>query len=179
MKKKTVRTQPVSQPFVIRRSGISGRGGFAVRQIEKGEKIIEYTGERITQSEGDRRYDGRPRTYLFEVSSRTLIDGAVGGNDARFINHSCRPNCVSILQRGRIHIESLRRIRTGEELTFDYSLPRDESLGAAEDEIYPCRCGARACRGTILEPMRRGRRRKRKSESIKPSAGSPRRTSGG
>jgi SET domain-containing protein len=165
MKKKTVRTEPVSQPFVVRRSGISGRGGFAVRQINKGEKIIEYEGERITQSEGDRRYDDKPHTYLFEVSSRTLIDGAVDGNDARFINHSCRPNCESVLQRGRIHIHALRRIQTGEELTFDYALPRDKTLGAAEDEIYPCRCGARACRGTILEPMRRRRRRrKRKSQ---------------
>ena len=166
MKKKTVRTQPVTQPFVVRRSGIQGVGGFAIRQIKKGEKIIEYAGERITQSEGDRRYDDKPHTYLFEVSSRTLIDGAVDGNDARFINHSCRPNCESILQRGRIHIHALRRIRTGEELSFDYALPRDKSLGTEEDEIYPCRCGARACRGTLLEPMpkRRRRRRKRKSQ---------------
>jgi len=179
MKKKIVRTQPASQPFVVRRSGIQGVGGFAVRQIRKGEEIIEYAGERISQSEGDRRYDDKPHTYLFEVSSRTLIDGAVDGNDARFINHSCRPNCESVLQRGRIHIQALRRIRTGEELTFDYSLPRDKSLGAAEDEIYPCRCGARICRGTILEPMPRPRRRKRKSQRVKPSAGPPRRTSGG
>ena len=164
MKKKTARTQTASQPFVVRRSGIQGVGGFAVRQIKKGEKIIEYAGERISQSEGDRRYDDKPHTYLFEVSSRTLIDGAVDGNDARFINHSCRPNCESVLQGGRIHIHALRRIQTGEELSFDYSLPRYILLGAAENEIYPCRCGAPACRGTLLEPMPRRRRRKRKSQ---------------
>jgi SET domain-containing protein len=153
---------PKPQPFVVRRSRIAGRGAFAVRRIEAGEHISDYAGEHISQREGDRRYDGKPHTFLFELDSRTLIDGGAGGNDSRFINHSCQPNCEATIEKKRIVITATRRIRAGEEITYDYSLPRDKALGAKEDALYPCRCGARGCRGTLLEPApsRRAHRRK-------------------
>jgi SET domain-containing protein len=154
-------------PIVVRRSGIDGRGVFATRPIKAGERIIEYAGERISRAEGNRRYSdlvvrGHPHTLLFELDARTFIDGGVNGNDARFINHSCRPNCEAVGWRGGIVVRALRRIRTGEELTYDYALPREKGLGAAEDRLYPCRCGVRGCRKTILEPLPRPRRRRRR-----------------
>jgi uncharacterized protein len=148
-----------ASPVVVGRSGISGRGGFASRRIEAGEEFIEYTGERISQAEADRRYGKKPYTFLFEVSSRTVIDAAVGGNEARFINHSCRPNCEALIDRSRVTLTALRRIRQGEEITYDYILTRDPDLGAAEDALYPCHCGASNCRGTMLRPLPRRRRR--------------------
>jgi uncharacterized protein len=150
--RKKIPTKAKPPAVVVRGSRISGRGCFAGHRFEAGERVIEYAGERIPQAEGHRRYADKSYTFLFELDSRTFIDGEVGGNEARFINHSCRPNCKAVGERGRIVIRALRRIRSGEELTFDYALPRDASLGAAEDELYPCRCGARFCRGTILEP---------------------------
>lgn len=143
------------QPFVIRRSRIQGRGGYARRDIRKGERIIEYVGERITQSEADRRYEdeamGRHHTFLFNVNRRTTIDAAVNGNDARFLNHSCDPNCESIDEKGRIYIEAIRNIRKGDELTYDYAYARDKDTTEEDEQRYVCRCGAANCRGTILE----------------------------
>lgn len=144
------------QPFAVRRSTIQGRGCFAVREIRKGERIAEYEGERITWKEADRRYDDegmrRHHTFLFAVTSRTVIDGAVGGSDARFINHSCDPNCEAVDDRGRIFIEAVRRIAPGEELFYDYAYARDESTTEEDEQLYLCKCGSAKCRGTILEP---------------------------
>lgn len=150
------------QPFVIRRSKIQGRGGYATRDIRKGERIIEYVGERITQSEADRRYEdeamGRHHTFLFTVNRRTTIDAAVNGNDARFINHSCDPNCESVDEKGRIYIEAIRDIHEGEELTYDYSYARDRDTTEEDEQRYVCRCGAPNCRGTILEEAKARRK---------------------
>jgi SET domain-containing protein len=149
-------------PFEIRRSPIQGRGAFATRRIRKGERIIEYTGERISNAEADRRYDDdrmrRHHTYLFTLTQRTVVDGGVGGNASRFINHSCDPNCEAVIEDGRIWIESLRTIPKGRELTYDYRYERtgDE----ADEEKYPCHCGSVNCRGTIMLPKRRKRRRR-------------------
>ena len=151
-------TKPVAdpQPFIVRRSSIQGRGGFASRNIAAGERIVEYGGERISWKEADTRYDDdaqrRHHTFLFAVTSRTVIDGAVQGNDARFINHSCDPNCEAIDDDGRIYIEALRDIAAGEELYYDYAYARDESTTAEDEKLYMCRCGTAACRGSILEP---------------------------
>ena len=150
-------------PFEIRRSAIQGRGAFATRRIRKGERIIEYTGERITNAEADTRYDDermrRHHTYLFTLTQRTVVDGGAGGNESRFINHSCEPNCEAIIEDGRIWIDALTTIPAGEELTYDYKYER---LGTADEDDgkYPCRCGALRCRGTILLPKRRKRRRR-------------------
>src|SRR6266568_3467121 len=150
--------------FEIRESAIQGRGGFAVRRIRKGTRIIEYTGERVSNDEADRRYDDdameHPHTFLFTVDAHTIIDAAAGGNDARFINHSCDPNCEAVDDGGRIFIEALRNIRPGEELTYDYQLERLGHWRKEWAERYTCRCGAANCRGTLLvkpkQPKRRG-----------------------
>jgi hypothetical protein len=145
-----------AQPFEIRRSSIQGRGGFATRPIKKGERIIEYTGERISWKEADRRYEDetmqRHHTFLFTLTSRTCVDAAVGGNDARFINHSCDPNCEAVIVNNRIYIEATRDIAPGEELSYDYAYERDAESGDDEEKLYVCHCGAKNCRGTILAP---------------------------
>jgi len=147
---------PDEQPFEIRGSAIQGRGGFATRRITKGERIAEYIGERISWKEADRRYDDegmkRHHTFLFSVTSRTVIDAAVGGNDSRFINHSCDPNCEAVDEKGRIFIEAIKNIPKGTELTYDYAFERDESTAEEDEKLYACRCGSRNCRGTILAP---------------------------
>jgi hypothetical protein len=150
-------------PFEIRRSAIQGRGAFATRRIEKGERIIEYTGERISNAEADARYDDdrmrRHHTYLFTLTQRTVVDGGAGGNEARLINHSCEPNCEAVIEDGRIWIEALRRIPKGQELTYDYKYERVGDDDEADEQKYPCRCGASRCRGTILLPRKRNRRK--------------------
>jgi uncharacterized protein len=147
---------PAEQPFEIRGSAIQGRGGFATRRIAKGERIAEYVGERISWKEADRRYDDegmkRHHTFLFSVTSRTVIDAAVDGNDSRFINHSCDPNCEAVEDKGRIFIEAIKNIPKGAELTYDYAFERDDSTAEEDEKLYACRCGSRNCRGTILAP---------------------------
>jgi len=143
-------------PFEIRESPVAGKGAFATRPIRKGERIIEYTGERITHAEADARYDDdsmeEHHTFLFTVSSRTVIDATREGNDARFINHSCDPNCESEIERGRVFIFALRDIRPGEELAYDYAYERSGDETEKEERQYRCLCGTRACRGSIMEP---------------------------
>lgn len=141
--------------IVVRESKIQGRGVFARTRIRKGRRIIEYTGERISPEEETRRYDDvameRHHTFLFHVDEETTIDGAVGGSDARFINHSCDPNCESIDDDGRIFIHAIKTIHPGEELLYDYNFEFDEDDDA--DEItkrYVCHCGSPNCRGTIV-----------------------------
>ncbi|HYO58018.1 SET domain-containing protein, partial [Archangium sp.] len=145
------------QPFELRPSSIQGQGAFATRPIRKGARIIEYVGERISQAVADERYDdttmSRHHTFLFNVDEDTVIDAAHEGNDARFINHSCAPNCQAFLEGDRIYIYALRDIGVGEELCYDYSYDRTEDMGEEEEKLYVCRCGAARCRGTILAPQ--------------------------
>jgi SET domain-containing protein len=141
--------------LAIRRSEISGLGAFAQRPIPQGTRIIEYRGERIGPSEADRRYadgpEGHPLVLLFTVNSRTVIDGGVGGNQARFINHSCSPNCEAVTEGRRIWIYALKDIAPGEELTYDYNLTGDPQDPAAQRREYPCNCGSPDCRGTMFK----------------------------
>jgi SET domain-containing protein len=138
----------------VRRSRIHGYGVFAVQPIARGKRIIEYVGERVSHAEADRRYEGRPardaHTFLFIVNEDVVVDAGVDGNEARYINHSSKPNCESEVIRGRIWIRSLRRIRTGEELSYDYCIGRDADDPPDIDEIFACHCGAGRCRGTML-----------------------------
>lgn len=149
------------QPFVIRRSKIQGKGAFATRDIKKGERVAEYVGERITWKMADARYDDggmrRHHTFLFSVNTRTVIDAAVGGNDARFINHSCDPNCEALDDKGRIFIEAIRNIPAGTELFYDYSYARDKDTTDEDEKLYVCLCGTSKCRGTILEPRKKSK----------------------
>ena len=143
-----------SQGLSVRRSAIQGRGVFALRAIRKGTRVIEYVGERISQREADRRHtseDGwSPHTMLFVVDRKTVIDATRQGNSARWINHSCSPNCEAVDEEGRIYIEEIRNIQPGEELTYDYNLVLDEPHTPAAKSAHPCCCGARRCRGTLL-----------------------------
>ncbi len=139
--------------YSIRNSPIHGRGVFALRRIPKGTRVIEYLGERISQDEATRRYEETtqyPFTFLFEVDETTVIDAGVRGNSARYINHSCSPNCESLNEGGRIYIEALRAILPGEELTYDYRLETEEPMTRRLQATFGCNCGSRRCRGTLL-----------------------------
>jgi len=163
--------------FELRRSAIQGRGAFATRRIRRGTRIIEYTGEIITDDEADRRYDDekmdRHHTFLFAVDVNHVIDGARKGNVARYINHSCDPNCEAVIEENRVYIDALRTIQPGEELLYDYQYERDGDPEPSWDRLYACECGAPNCRGTILKPEKkkrvraktRGKAKKGKRES--------------
>jgi hypothetical protein len=153
--------------YVVRRSRIHGRGVFAARYIRKGTRIVEYTGERISNREADRRYDDdkmkRHHTFLFTLDKKTVIDGAIsaGGGDASYINHSCDPNCEAIITGKKIFIHAKRGIEPGTELAYDYQYERTGKNDDELEKFYFCRCGADNCRGTIMKPPRNARRRSR------------------
>ena len=161
------------RPFEVRNSPIHGRGVFAVRTIERGTTLIEYTGDRISWEEADRREENKDpddtHTMLFTVNSKIVIDATNRGSDARFINHSCWGNCRSyISDDDRVYIEARRRIAPGEELTYDYKLNLDgEKVTRKLRKAYGCRCGSPKCRGTLLYIPGE---RKRASKSTKASA---------
>ena len=142
----------------LRTSAIQGTGAFASRFIRKGTRIIEYTGQRISWRTADKRYDddsmGRHHTFLFTVDEKVVIDGAVQGNDARFINHSCDGNCEALDYRKRIFIEARRNIQPGEELLYDYQYERTDDHTEEDEKFYACRCGSPKCRGSILAPRK-------------------------
>jgi hypothetical protein len=158
-------------PILVRDSAVHGRGVFATRRIEKGERIVEYLGERVSHDEADRRYevkdDNDSHTFLFIVDSKTVIDAGTDGNDARFFNHSCDPNCESVVQKRRVFIEALRTIAPGEEMTYDYQIYRDHDDPENIDEIFACRCGFANCRGTMLWPPEPKKKKRSKSAAKK------------
>jgi uncharacterized protein len=141
-------------PFEIRESPIHGLGAFATRRIPANTTLVEYTGRRLTPEQSDAQYPDVPgrrhHTFLFAIDDDIVIDAAVGGNDARFINHSCDPNCDAVIEDGRIWIETIRDVGAGEELVYDYAYELRQRHTAAAKRRYPCNCGARACRGTML-----------------------------
>ncbi|MBC7791640.1 MAG: SET domain-containing protein-lysine N-methyltransferase [Anaerolineae bacterium] len=164
-----------SKLYRVRRSTIQGRGVFAARPIGKGTRIIEYTGEQIGPDEADRRYDDdameRHHTFLFGIDDDISVDAAVGGNAARFINHSCDPNCEAVIEDDRIFIEAIRNIPPGTELVYDYQYERPGRFRASWKELYACHCGSPKCRGTILKPRRKRKRpTARKTTRKRPSA---------
>jgi SET domain-containing protein len=142
--------------FSARSSAIHGRGVFALQSIRKGARVIEYTGERISHREADRRHTAARslHTMLFIADKKTVIDATRGGNSARWINHSCNPNCEAVDDEGRIYIEAIRDIRQGTELTYDYNLLLEEQHTLAAKREYSCHCGERRCRGTLLGKKR-------------------------
>lgn len=154
-------TSPQRPDYIIRKSAIQGKGVFAAQTLKRGQTLVEYTGERISHHEAGRRYDDakmrRHHTFLFTVSSRTCIDGGAGGNDARFFNHSCSPNCEAYVVRGRVFIRTKRAVNQGDELTYDYNYDLDGDIGEEELRTYVCLCGSPRCRGTILGSEARAR----------------------
>lgn len=157
------------QPFELRKSGIQGRGAFATRLIRRGQRIIEYTGAHIDNDEADRRYDDekmkRHHTFLFIVDDKEIIDGADGGNDSAYINHSCDPNAEAVIEGKRIFIYALRTIRPGEEIAYDYQYERTADHTEEDEKFYKCLCGSPKCRGSILAPPKKKRKASRKKSA--------------
>lgn len=139
----------------VRDSPIHGRGVYARSDIKKGRRILEYVGERISHREADRRFFEKPdddgHTFLFIVDGRTVIDGTTGGNPSRFVNHCCDPNCETVIEDRRVFVETIRDIKAGEELGYDYQLTWESTDDAEDLALYACRCGAKNCRGTMLD----------------------------
>jgi SET domain-containing protein len=152
-KKKTTQRR-----FAVRKSGIHGRGVFALMEIPRGTRLIEYTGQRMSHKEADRRYgalhDGSAHTMLFAATDEVVIDATQWGSSARWINHSCAPNCEAIEDEGRVFIETRRKVRAGEELAYDYELIVDEPHTAKLKREHACYCGSTKCRGTMLGKKR-------------------------
>ena len=152
---KKVKVAAKKKPYVVRHSTIHGRGVFAAQKIRKGRLIIEYKGLRSSWDDAMERPDSDPddsaHTFLFEIEDGSVIDARVRGNAARWINHSCAPNCAAYEDDdGRVFIEARRPIVPAEELTYDYRLSVEGRLTKKERAEYVCRCGAKKCRGTLL-----------------------------
>lgn len=145
--------------FQVRRSGVHGRGVFALQFIRAGERLIEYTGEIISWQEAQARHPHDPsdphHTFYFHIDDGRVIDAGRGGNSSRWINHSCNPNCVATQEGDRVFIDALRDIQPGEELFYNYGLFIDARLTPSLKRQYPCWCGHAQCRGTLLNPRRR------------------------
>ncbi len=171
---KTSTKSKLGPMFEVRNSKVHGRGVFAKRRIRKGTTILEYLGDVITNDEADTRYEDKdPRdnhTFLFTVDSKHVIDAGVNGNEARFINHGCDPNCQSTGLKKRIWIEAIRTIQPGEELNYDYQIVRSDDDPKDVDKIFACRCGAENCRGSMLEPVKKPRKAKKAKVKAKKKA---------
>ena len=145
--------------ILVRRSGVHGKGVFAVAKLAREEVIIEYKGEVISWKEALRRHPHDPsdpnHTFYFHIDDGNVIDAKVGGNSARWINHACQPNCEADAVNGRVFIKALRSIRPGEELFYDYGLVLDERQTKKVKKQFECRCGTPRCRGTMLAPRSR------------------------
>tara|TARA_B100000161_G_C33430853_1_gene360079 strand:+ start:235 stop:717 length:483 start_codon:yes stop_codon:yes gene_type:complete len=140
----------------VKKSKIHGSGVFASEDIKAGQKIIEYVGEKITKKEGDIRSEKRIKRYLnsnktgsvyiFELNKKYDIDGSFKYNKARYINHSCNPNCEVDIIRGKIWIISKKKIKKNTELSYDYGYEFDKD----DYTDHICKCGSRKCIGYII-----------------------------
>lgn len=163
-KKSTSATKAEPVAYQVHRSAIHGNGVFARRHIPAGERIVEYEGERITADESAIRAEngGGPvnHTFFFSLADGNVIDGGSSGNDSRFINHACEPNCEAYEEDGRVFIYSLQDIEKGEELNYNYALIYEERHTPAVKKLFECRCGAPSCSGTMLAPKKRAQKKK-------------------
>jgi SET domain-containing protein len=155
----------MARRIAARRSPIHGNGVFALEDIPRGTELIQYRGKLLTHAQADRLYGGTSETghtFLFTLNDEYVIDANSGGNIARWINHGCKPNCRAVLEedeggdrrKDRVLIETLRAVKAGEELTYDYGIVLGERLTPRLKAIWACRCGARNCIGTLLRPKR-------------------------
>jgi SET domain-containing protein len=155
----------MSSKFEVRRSKIHGSGVFAAKNIKKGEFIIEYKGLLRSHQEVDAAYDGEDETghtFLFTLNEDFVVDANIKGNEARWINHSCDPNCDSEhvdaedgdKSKDRIEIKALRDIKTGEELSYNYGIRLSERHTSKLKKLWACLCGSPKCSGTMLQPKR-------------------------
>ena len=142
--------------IVVRGSEIHGKGVFATRAIARGERIIEYKGTLITEEAADELYgeDESNHTFLFLLDNGMVIDAYREGNSARWINHSCHPNCEPVEEDNRLYIHAIRDIKAGAELSYEYNLVIEDRYTPAIKRLYACRCGTRQCQGTFLAARR-------------------------
>ena len=154
----------------VRRSNLHGSGVFAKRFIPKGTYILEYEGKHLTPDEADAQEATDPNdpfhTFFFAISNGMIIDGGQNGNESRFINHSCEPNCEGHEneQGDRVFIVALRDLDEGEELLYDYALTIDDKITKTLRNQYACLCGARSCRGTMLAVPKKSKKQKKKEK---------------
>jgi SET domain-containing protein len=133
----------------VRQSGVHGRGVYATQFIAEGTRIIKYTGQHVSW-EAAPDDDNDPHTFNFGLENGEVINAEIGGNDARWINHSCDPNCEAIEEDDRIFIYAMRDIEPGEELFYDYAMEIDEPITEKSKKKFTCHCGSSNCRGTML-----------------------------
>jgi SET domain-containing protein len=153
---------PAAELFIrVKHSKVHGNGVFATRKIPAGTQIIEYQGKRITEKQADKRFGLDPdnpfHTFFFSLESGKMIDGGDEGNDARWINHACDPNCEAKEEKGRVFIHALKDIPRGQELCYDYGLIIDQRMTKKLKASYECRCGSDTCRGTMLAIKKRSK----------------------
>jgi SET domain-containing protein len=152
--KRTRRT--VGSRIEVRASGVHGKGVYATQSIRKGARIIEYTGKHLPWKKAmnlpARDADDPYHTFFFYLENGDVIDAAIGGNESRWINHSCDPNCETIEEDDRIFVEALRSLKPGDELFYDYKIMPAERRTKKLAEEFACSCGSAKCRGTMLEP---------------------------
>jgi uncharacterized protein len=149
MAKKT-RARKRTVQIEVRESTVHGRGVYAAQFISKGKCIIEYTGERVSwEAAPDDPHD--PHTFNFGLENGDVINPIIGGNEARWINHSCDPNCEAVEEDDRVFIYAMCNIQPGEELLYDYHMELDEPITEASKRKFACHCGASNCRGTMIE----------------------------
>ncbi|CAN5212991.1 SET domain-containing protein-lysine N-methyltransferase [soil metagenome] len=149
--------------IAVRRSPIHGNGVYALVDIPKKSRIIEYVGEVISWKKAMKRHPHDPdnphHTFFFDIDNDEVIDGGVGGNSSRWINHSCKPNCKAdqetIDGRERVFIHAKRDILAGEELFYDYGLVIEGKLTKQLKRDYQCLCGWKSCRGTMLSASKK------------------------
>ena len=150
-----------------RRSGVHGKGVYAVADLAEGETLIEYVGEIINWEEALRRHPHDPQqpnhTFYFHIDEEHVIDANVGGKSSRWINHSCKPNCEAEVDDGRVFIRARKNIEAGKELFYDYGLVIDEPHTPELLKQYPCWCGAKKCRGTLLAPPTKDKAKEKSS----------------
>jgi SET domain-containing protein len=133
----------------VAKSPVHGRGVYAARFIPEGARIIEYTGQRVSWEDAPND-ETSPHTFNFGLENGDVISPEIGGNEARWINHCCDPNCEAIEEDDRIFIYAMRDIQPGEELFYDYALVIDEPVTAESKKEHQCYCGVKRCRGTML-----------------------------
>lgn len=154
-----------------RLSAVHGKGVYALQDLAEGETLIEYVGEVISWKEALRRHPHDPgdpnHTFYFHIDEKHVIDAKHGGNSSRWINHSCQPNCEADANGGRVFIKALRNILAGEELFYDYGLIIDARYTKKLLAEYPCWCGAKSCRGTLLAPKDKGKSGKKSRQKKK------------
>lgn len=147
----------------VRSSGVHGRGVYTTARIRKGARIIEYTGRHLPWKEAEDKPPRDPanpyHTFLFSLDNGDVIDASDGGNESRWINHSCDPNCETIEESDRIFVHALRGLDPGEELFYDYKMVPSERRTRKLEREYACLCRTDKCRGTLLEPVKKRRRK--------------------